>query len=144
MYRKILVAIDDSEMGERVLEHAGALAAELNAQLTILSVAPPVPTFAYAAGIDVTQLEEGAVKAAERRVRGAVESVPGAVGVTTVVRHGNPGKEIVEQIERGGHDLVVLGSRGRGRVAEGVLGSVAGDVHFGARIPLLIIHPPEE
>ena len=141
MYRNVLVAVDDSEMADAVLEHAFAIASAFNARLTILSVAPPVPTFAYAPGVDVGALEQQSVQVAERRVRTAAAAAPGRVGVTTVVRTGNPGREIVEQIESGDHDLVVLGSRGRGRVASGVLGSVAGDVHFGAHVPLLIVHP---
>jgi nucleotide-binding universal stress UspA family protein len=141
MYRDILVAIDDSDICARALEHAGALAAALNARLTVLSVAPHVPAFAYAATGDLARLEAEAIKAAETTVRRAVEHVPDGVGVTTVVRTGSVGREIVDQVERGRHDLVVLGSRGRGRLASGVLGSVVGDVHFGAHVPLLIVHP---
>jgi nucleotide-binding universal stress UspA family protein len=44
-------------------------------------------------------------------------------------------------VEKGDHDLVVIGSRGRGRVASGVFGSVVGDVHFAVSVPMLVVHP---
>jgi nucleotide-binding universal stress UspA family protein len=144
MYRDILVAIDDSEICGRALEHAGGLAEGLNAKLTVLSVAPPVPSTVVAAGADIRRLEQEAITAAERIVRRAVEQIPESVGVTTVVRTGAVGREIADQVERGRHDLVVLGSRGRGRVASGVLGSVVGDVHFAVHVPVLIVHPTAE
>jgi nucleotide-binding universal stress UspA family protein len=59
--------------------------------------------------------------------------------VHTVQRVGHAGPEIVKEIERGGYDLVVVGSRGRGRAQEGLLGSVNGYLHFHSKIPLLSI-----
>ena len=52
---------------------------------------------------------------------------------------GHAGPKILEEIERGHYDLVVLGSRGRGRAQEGLLGSVNGYLHFHARVPLLSV-----
>jgi nucleotide-binding universal stress UspA family protein len=71
----------------------------------------------------------------------AVDSLPEGLPVTTVLRHGNPGAEIVGQIERGQHDLVVMGSRGRGRVTSNLFGSVAAYVHFHSRVPMLVLQP---
>ena len=141
MYRNILVAIDGSEIAERVLDDAIGLAQALNAQLTVLTVAVPAATAVAAAGMDVHGLERGLLGAAEKVIAAARERVPQEIPVTTRVRQGSPGHEIVAQIEAGDHDLVVMGSRGRGRVASGVLGSAVGDVHFAARIPMLVIHP---
>jgi nucleotide-binding universal stress UspA family protein len=91
--------------------------------------------------MDVREMERVGLRETERIVQAARDQVPGDVGVTTVVRGGDPGQEIVAQINEGRHDLVVLGSRGRGRIASGVLGSVVGDVHFATRVPMLVIHP---
>src|SRR4051812_15837170 len=116
MYRNILVALDSSKVARRALGDAAELALALHAKLTILSVMPDLPGFAYRAGVDVQALENEARKEIEQLLRDAVESLPEGLPAATVFRQGNPGAEIVGQVERGDHDLVVIGSRGRGRV----------------------------
>jgi nucleotide-binding universal stress UspA family protein len=52
---------------------------------------------------------------------------------------GHAGPEILDELKRGGYDLIVLGTRGRGRTQEGLLGSVKGYIHFHDQIPLLSV-----
>ena len=56
-----------------------------------------------------------------------------------VERSGRIGEEIVKEIEERNYDLVVLGSRGRGRVEANVLGTVNGYVHYHSKIALLSV-----
>lgn len=144
MYRSILVAIDASATAERALEHATELASVMRARLTVLSVVSPLPSFAYRAGIDTARLEEEAQQEATDLVRAAADAAPPDISVTTRVRMGHAGEEIVAQAKEGDHDLVVLGSRGRGRLASTLLGSVGGAVHFHLHVPLLVVHPVRE
>jgi nucleotide-binding universal stress UspA family protein len=81
-------------------------------------------------------------KWAKEQLAEAVLSVPEELHAHTVQGRGHPGPEIVKELRRGGYDLIVLGSRGRGRTQEGLLGSVNGYVHFHAHVPLLSV--PEE
>lgn len=141
MFRNILVAIDGTATAQRALQHAIDLADSLHARLTVVTVAPEVPTFAGAAGVDMGALEKAAEQEAVRRVRAAVDSVPDSVSVTSIVRHGSPAKEILAVAAEDDYDLLVMGSRGRGRLASNVLGSVTGDVHFGTALPMLVVHP---
>lgn len=143
VFRNILVAIDSSATAQRALEAAGELAMSLNARLTVISVASDVPSGAYASGIDVRALEHGVESETSKLLRGAVESLPPELPVTTVLKHGSPGERIVEQIEAGGHDLLVMGSRGRGRVASNLFGSVAAHVFFHSRVAMLVIQPED-
>ena len=143
MFRDILVAIDGSETAQRALEAAGELAEALNSRLTIIAVAPQVPPYAYRAGVDVGALEEEASKETEKLLREAVESLPDELPVTTVMKKGHAGERIVEQLRGGQHDLLAMGSRGRGRVATSLFGSVGAYVHYHSRIAMLVIHPEE-
>jgi nucleotide-binding universal stress UspA family protein len=71
--------------------------------------------------------------------------VPREIPVTKLLTHGRPGDRIVEQIEHGSHDLVVMGSRGRGEVRSLVLGSVSHQVLNAGPIAALIVHAdPDE
>jgi nucleotide-binding universal stress UspA family protein len=116
----------------------------LNARLTVISVAPSVGGAAYRSGVDVPALEREVEAETEKLLRHAVESLPAELPVTTVLKHGHAGSRIVEQVESGGHDLLVMGSRGRGRVASNLFGSVAAHVHFHSRVAMLVISPMTE
>ena len=141
MFRNLLVAIDGSSTARLALQQAIDLAQALNARVTIVAVAPEVPAFAVSAGMDRAALRQAAEDEATRRLRAAVETIPGSVSVTTVMRHGYAAKGSLAVAREGQHDLLVMGSRGRGRLASNVLGSVAADVHFGTTLPMLVIHP---
>jgi nucleotide-binding universal stress UspA family protein len=144
VFRNILIALDSSSTARRALEAAGELAIALNARLTIISVAPEIGGAAVGAGVDMEALARDAENETHNLIREAVESLPEELPVTTVLKHGNAGERIVEQIEAGDHDLLVMGSRGRGRVAENLLGSTAAHVHFHASVAMLVIHPELE
>jgi nucleotide-binding universal stress UspA family protein len=142
MFRNILVALDGSETAQRALGEAIELAEALNARLTIISVVPPMPGYAYRAGIDLEALGDEAEAETEKLLREGVDRVPDAVSVTTVLKRGHAGEEIVKQIDEGEHDLLVMGSRGLGRVTANLFGSVAAYVHFHhGHITMLVVHP---
>jgi nucleotide-binding universal stress UspA family protein len=135
------VAIDGSETSRRALEAAGELAESVNARLTLIAVSPEVPGYAYRAGVDASALEREAETETDRILREAVESLPEGLPVTTVLKHGNPGERIVEQVEVGDHDLLAMGSRGRGRLTTSLFGSVGAHVHYHTKVAMLVIHP---
>ena len=141
MFRNILVAIDSSPTAQRAIGEAIDLSQALNARLTFICVAPEVPAYAYRAGVDAKKLEDEAQAQTEELLRAAAESVPEDLQVTTVLKHGHAGERIVEQVAEGDHDLLVMGSRGLGRVTANLIGSTGAYVHYHSRVALLVIHP---
>ena len=141
MFRSVLVAVDGSAHSDRALAEAVDLARSGGARLTILCVATqpsvPVASGSYVPPPVTTQAEVERV--AEEVVEKAYASVPDGVAVATVVRHGVPGPEIVERIVAGRHDVVVLGSRGRGAIRSLFLGSVSHFVLHHSPIAVLIV-----
>jgi nucleotide-binding universal stress UspA family protein len=142
MFLNILVGLDASASAKRALGHAVELARVGNAKLTLITVAPPVSTYVTLAGVGVDTMTDELDKWAKDVLDDALRSVPDDVVAHTVQGRGHPGPEILKELKRGGYDLIVLGSRGRGRAQEGLLGSVNGYVHFHAQVPLLSV-PPE-
>ncbi len=65
------------------------------------------------------------------------------MAVRAVERRGHVGDEIVAEIESGDYDLVVLGSRGHGRLTTEILGSVNNHVHYHSNVPTLTIDAVE-
>lgn len=143
MFHNILVAYDGSSSSRAATQQAFELAKANDAQVTVLSVAPSVAPLAGLSGVNIDALGAELKQWAERTAREAASTAPGELNVHTVTRSGHIGEEIVAEIEDGGYDLVVLGSRGRGRLTSELFGSANGYVHFHSRIPLLSISGDE-
>jgi nucleotide-binding universal stress UspA family protein len=78
------------------------------------------------------------LQACEARLRRAREAVPGDVLVTTLVRHGEPAPALIGELQRGHHDLVVIGARARARWRGRVRRAVVGR----SPVPVLVaVHP---
>src|SRR4051812_16468336 len=141
MFLNILVGLDASTSALRALEHAADLARTGNSKLTLMTVAPPVSTYVTLGGVGVDTMTDELDKWAKDVLDEAQRAIPGDVLAHTVQRRGHAGPEIIKELNRSGYDLIVLGSRGRGRAQEGLLGSVNGYVHFHAKVPLLSVPP---
>jgi nucleotide-binding universal stress UspA family protein len=139
VFLNILVGIDGSESSLRALEHAAALARAGNSRLTLMTVAPPVSSYVTLAGLSPQEMEDDLDRWASRILEEAERTIPDEVIAHRIQARGHAGPEIVEELERGGYDLVVLGSRGRGRAQEGLFGSVNAYVHFHTHVPLLSV-----
>jgi nucleotide-binding universal stress UspA family protein len=144
VFRDILVAFDGSPAARVAFEQAVDLARTQNAKLTVLTVAPPVGSFSARAGVDPVQMREELDEWATRLAREAAGAAPDDVIVHHVARNGHAGEEIVKELGAGTYDLIVLGSRGRGRVESNLLGTVNGYVHFHSKVALLSIQGPVE
>ena len=142
MFLNILVGLDRSASSRRALEHAVDLARAGNARLTLITVAPPVSTYVTLGGVSVDTMTEELDKWAQEVLDAALRTIPDDVIAHAIQARGHPGPKILEELNRGGYDLIVLGSRGRGRAQEGLLGSVNGYIHFHSKVPLLTV-PPE-
>ena len=146
MFRNLLVAIDKSAPAERALREGIDLARANNARLTVMTVVPPTPTpaigAAYAAATDIVECARRLENCSLELLNGAIDSVPADVPVTKVLGRGDPARAIVEQTRSGTHDLVIMGSRGRGEIRSFLLGSVSHGVLQTCPVPVLIVHAP--
>ena len=146
MFRNILVAVDGSAHADRALSEAIDIARGSNARLTIITaVTEPRTgvTMALAAGA-AAGLGPALLHEADRIVRAAADRVPDDVSVTTILTEKPIRSALLERIDEGHHDLVVMGSRGRGTVRSAVLGSVSHHVLHHSPVPVLIVHADPE
>lgn len=144
MYRRILVAVDGSDISGRALEEALNLAKDQQARVRIVHVvdtvpkaisAYPVPDFesyrqaSLRAGREVL---DGAIAVAQRAV---IDAEPALVETESLP----PSNGIVQAARRWSADLIVMGTHGRTGLTHLLLGSVSEGVVRDAGVPILLV-----
>jgi nucleotide-binding universal stress UspA family protein len=147
MYRKILVPLDGSELAEKVLPHAEAIARCMGAEIILFRN----PVYAYEttatiaspyrrAPLPLPDEREEALKEATaylNKVKFGL-SMRG-FHVSTVVKEGAPAEAIILFAREAGVDLIAMSTHGRTGLSRVVFGSVAEEVLRGAGKPVLLI-----
>jgi nucleotide-binding universal stress UspA family protein len=146
MFCNILVCVDGSAHAERALSEAIDLALAERSRLTILTAIPRPPYWACnpvtAAGLE--PLANDLAKEATATLKAAVDRVPDSIPVTKILTREPIREALMERIRSGRHDLVVMGSRGRGALTASLLGSVSHYALNHSHIPVLIVHTENE
>ena len=128
MFRSILVPVDGSVHADAALTQAVDLARCQGARITVLCAWRPFVWYGGAVapvGLDVGQLESDVEADTRRIAEAAHDRIPPDIDAEVMVACERPADAIIKEVERGGHDLVVMGSRGRGSLRSLLLGSVS-------------------
>jgi nucleotide-binding universal stress UspA family protein len=138
----ILLATDGSEEGQLAAATAADLAEKTNSDLHVLTVGPDLPLYElpeHPAEFEdvVRENRREAKELLEQQAKRIEES--GVTVKETHLREGRADKEIVEVAEEIGAGLIVMGSRGHGRLRRSLLGSVSESVVRHAHCPVTIV-----
>lgn len=143
MFRNILVAVDGSAHAQRAVAEAADLASATNAKITLITVVSDPNAWvlgtSFGTPVDLEALQEATTAEHRRLLNDAVAGLPEELHAHEVLAHGPPAHAIVRQVEAAGHDLVVMGSRGRGGVRALMLGSVSHQVLHTSPVPVLVV-----
>ena len=140
--KKILIATDGSPAALQAVEFGLELAEEQHAQPTFVHVAPgadvlPVAGFAMAGPVSVPhELAEADRSSLDEAVRLAEER---GIEAQTKLLAGDAGQEIVAYADEIDADLIVVGSRGLGKIGSALLGSVSHKLLHEAKRPVLVV-----
>ena len=132
MIKNIIVATDGSAAANRAVDLAADMAAQYECSLSILNVVRDMqlpPELVRMAKVEKLSLRDADLlkfladkvlnKAAERAKK------KGATSVRTAVGEGDPATVIIRQAKRRKADIIVMGTRGLGKIKETFLGSVS-------------------
>jgi nucleotide-binding universal stress UspA family protein len=138
MYKKILVAVDHSEVSARVLTAAQELASLSDGEVWVLHLREREMAGKMGMLVSSESSDEAneAVNAAVEALSRAGIKAQGTVRDTVF---GYAAREIVSDAQEHGVDVIVMGSRGRGDLAGLLLGSTAHKVIHLADRPVLIV-----
>ena len=146
MFHNILVSIDGSPHSDEALRQAIDIALADRSRLTLLTAVRHCPPWAYSpvTAAAAQQLTSDLERDAHRVMCEAVERVPQSIPVTKIVTHQPIRTALMGRVKSGDHDLLVMGSRGRGVLKASLLGSVSHYVLNHSPIPVLIAQAPNE
>lgn len=144
MFRDVLVVVDATPDAREALRQAIDLAQRERSRLTLITVERRLPACAYLGVAAALPLVIPAAEAEARELMcEALSQVPADVPVTTVLATPPMRQALLTEIKRGGHDLVVMGARPRGRVLS-LVGNLSHYLVRRSPAPVLVVHatPP--
>jgi nucleotide-binding universal stress UspA family protein len=143
MFKHILIATDGSELSERAALKAVALAKEMNARVTAVTVTAPWSSFAVgevAIAVPERDYEERAETNAWTYLNRITDAAKAAGVPRSAVhlRHATPYRAIVEAAATHACDLIAVGAHGRRGLEGFLIGSETQKVLTHAKVPVLV------
>jgi nucleotide-binding universal stress UspA family protein len=139
MFKRILVAVDNSNRSERAVQQAVTLAERTGAELILAHVIEPdgVGEDAWAT-VTYTDRKHVGTLLLERYVKTILKPVE-----TELLEGKNVALELTQLATQTASDLIVIGTHGRSGLARWIQGSVAEEVLRRATVPVMLIRDVE-
>jgi len=137
MYRRILVAIENSPADQAIVDHVRQLAAQTGAELHLVHVAD-----GWAArNFDGLQLRESEEMKGDRDYLARLASDLSARGlkVSTELAMGDPADQLIRLSEERGADLLAMSTHGHRFLNDLVRGTTVNKVRHLVKIPVLLV-----
>lgn len=137
-FKRILIAVDDSEFAEHAADVGIELAKSLQADVGFVHVFDPSVGPSGMWGVTAETLMEISERTAKHLLATFRERTASS-SVREFVESGKPASKIVEVAKKWPADLIVMGSHGRGKIQGLFLGSVSQEVLHHASCPVLVV-----
>lgn len=138
MFKTILLGVDGSEHALKAAALAGDMARKMHADLWVVVCFDPIPS--YFGQPNIQNAITARMEQAEAILHPALEAVGETGGsVKTEMLEGAPAEAILKVAEARQVDLIVMGTRGLGRLGGLVLGSQSQKVLANASCPVLLV-----
>jgi nucleotide-binding universal stress UspA family protein len=137
MYRRILVAVENSQADRTILEHVAGLAKLTGAELLLVHVAD-----GWAArNFDQLKLRESEEMRSDRAYLDGLRETLAAQGFTvqTKLAMGDPATELIRSAEEQGVDLIAMSTHGHRFLADVLHGTTADRVRHLVKVPVLLL-----
>jgi nucleotide-binding universal stress UspA family protein len=141
MYDKILVALDGSNVSERILPHAQMFSVVLRLPVELVTVIDPESLKGLVGDndADFRSLLNVRQTNADLYLKSIAPVFKGGARVECTVAVGEPDDVIVDRAAKDAETLIAIGTHGRSGIDRWMLGSVADKVLHVARNPLLLV-----
>lgn len=138
MFKNILVAVDGSEHAQKAARVAGDFARQMQADLRVVTAYDPVPTYLGEPNLQ-RALDERFAQAQQILDDALLEIGDTPHEVKTEVLEGPAAEAILAVVEARENDLIIMGTRGLGRLKGLLLGSQSQKVVAHSPCPVLLL-----
>lgn len=136
---KMLVPVDGSASSDKAVRFALSLAGK-DTEIILINIQPSYSTPNVRRFLSQEQIRAVQEESSKEVLDHTLEiTKASSVPVRTIVRVGDPGKEICEEAKESSVDCIVMGYRGLGAVKRAILGSVATHVLHETPCPVTIV-----
>ena len=136
MYNHILIPTDGSELAGKAVQHGAALAKQIGAKVTMLTVLPPEM---ITSDREMNEIRKASMRKHAEEILSAVAKQTAGIACETIqVEHEQPYQAIINTADSKGCDLIVMASHGRRGIPAIVLGSETVKVLTHCKIPVLV------
>jgi nucleotide-binding universal stress UspA family protein len=145
MFKSIVVGVDRSQHAQVALAQAVDIARTQQSALTVVIAYTTVMPWGPVSPLPQSSVDEfvAGVRADAKAIADeTAAAIPKELNADIRVIDTAPAQAILDQVDAGKHDLIVVGSRGRGDASSLLLGSVSHAVLHHSRVPVLIVHVP--
>ncbi|HSQ27020.1 MAG: universal stress protein [Actinomycetota bacterium] len=138
MFKRILVAVDGSEHATKAAQLAGDICRSMGSNLFVVTIFDPIPH--YLGEPIIQEVLSKRINLAQGVLDDALEQIGKIPGdLETEMLEGPAAEAILTLVETRNIDLVIMGSRGLGRLKGLVLGSQSQKVVQHASCPVLLV-----
>ena len=135
MYRRILVAVENSAADRTILDHVRQLATLTNAEILLVHVADG---WAARHFNDLQLRESEEIKADRAYLESLVRSLPG-LRVSTELAMGDPADELIRLVEERHADLLAMSTHGHRFLNDLIRGTTVSKVRHMVKVPVLLL-----
>lgn len=143
--KKIMCAVDFSEMSSTVASYAQLLGNSLNASVKVVYVAPSLSQYVgfHVPPTSIESFVGEIVSGAEKTMDTFLQENFKDIDVTGKVLSGYAAEEILSYARDNEIDIIIMGTHGRKGIDRVLFGSVAEKIVKSASIPVMTIRPRE-
>jgi nucleotide-binding universal stress UspA family protein len=139
-FRRILCPVDFSEFSRHALTHAVAMARRYEGRVTLLYVAPLLPSvLTFPLNVDPLTMDASSREGLGEELREFAAPLRDQVPMDMALLEGDAARQILEHARQAQADLVVMGTHGRSGFERWALGSVTEKVLRKAHCPVLTV-----
>jgi nucleotide-binding universal stress UspA family protein len=139
MFKRILIAINPSEQAQWAVEAGVELAGQLGARIALVHVVNTMFAWVPELAVSEQRLLEDLRQNGAMLLKKTEKRLPASMPHDRIAREGEPAEEIIAAAKDWNADLIVMGTHGRGRFAQFLLGSTAETVLRHAPCPVLMV-----
>lgn len=136
--QKILIAVDDSPVAEKVCKNGFEIARQMGAEIALVSIADTNYLLTQG-GVSPKEVADEVKASLEKNQKTLLDKIFKDAQVRPFVEEGTPYISILRIAEEWGAGMLVIGTHGRTGLTHLLLGSVSEKIVRHSKVPVLVI-----